>query len=508
MTGPSGEVQPGAAPAGSEGAGAAPARRARRSQAGPVRWQWQAVVAVVVVAVGVSIVSSAFPAPTAPAAPSSFDAVPVPPAGSYSSSAFCAAGTGNAASTTIFLTNSTPEVVSGVMTSVGPSPGGGSSSTVSRRVAVPALGSAAVNPAVGLPQGSTASSFVFVGGGVVADQAVSGPGGWSMAPCASQTASQWYFAGGSTRAGNTMTLALFDPAAPEAVVNVSFVTSSGVISPQAYQGLVVAPGQLVVENVGDFVQNVADVATVVTAQSGFLVSSEFQQSSQGAAAGLALRLGSPALSTVWRFAQTTTRPGGTVDFVLANPGASAATATVSVGLSAASVVPRRVVIPPLSIVVFAASGTTGLPQQIPFSVTVTSSAPMVVGREVLAAAGSPAPQWGSSSGTVTAATRWLVPGPGVPHVPGTDHAAVTSLAVADPGPSAARVEVTTLGGDRPVAVFTVAPDQVTVLGPKLLGGLAPLSVVSSQPVNVEEDAKPSGAPGVVSTTGFPLVDDG
>ena len=240
---------------------------------GPVRWQWQAVVAVAVIVVGVSLVSSAFPAPTAPGAPSSFDAVPVPPPGSFSSSAFCASGTRNAASGTIFLTNSTRVAVSGVMTSVGPSPGGGSSSAVRRRVAVPALGSAAVNPAVGLPQGSTASSFLFVGGGVVADQAVSGPGGWSMSPCASQTASQWYFAGGSTTAGNTMTLALFDPAAPEAVVNVSFLTSSGVISPQAYQGLVVAPGQLVVENVGDFVQNATGIATVVTAQSGGLVSS-------------------------------------------------------------------------------------------------------------------------------------------------------------------------------------------------------------------------------------------
>ena len=507
MTGPGGEVQPDGEPTGSE-VGAAPDRRARRIPVGPVRGQWQAVVAVVVIAVGVALVSSAFPATGAPPAPSTFDGVPVSPAGSYSSSAFCAAGAGDAASTTIFLTNSTPAVVSGVMTSVGPSPGGGSPSTVTRQVAVPALGSAAVNPAVGLRQGSTASSLLFLGGGVVVNQAVSGPGGWSMAPCASQTASQWYFAGGSTTAGNTMTLALFDPAAPEAVVNVSFVTSSGVIAPQPYQGLVVAPGHLVVENVGDFVQNAADIATVVTAQSGSLVSTEFQQSSQGAGGGLALRLGSPALSTAWHFAQTTTRPGGTVDFDLANPGASAATATVSVGLSAASVVPRRVVIPPLSIGVFNASGTTGLPQQIPYSVTVTSSVPIVVGRAALAAGGSPAPRWGSSSGTVTTATRWLVPGPGIPHVPGTDHASVASLAVADPGTSAARVEVTTLGGSRPVAVFTVAPDQVTVLGPKLVGGLAPLSVVSSQPVNVEEDATPSGAPGVVSTTGFPLVDDG
>jgi len=51
----------------------------------------------------------------------------------------------------------------------------------------------------------------------------------------------------------------------------------------------------------------------------------------------------------------------------------------------------------------------------------------------------------------------------------------------------------------------VPPGGVVVLGPKRVGGLLLLTVVSSQPVNVEEDAVPAGAPGVVSSTGFPLV---
>jgi hypothetical protein len=240
------------------------ARRVRRAPVPPVPRRWQAVVSVVLVVVVVSLVSWAFPAPAAPPAPGSADGVPVPPAGAYSSSALCAAGTGNAAATSIFLTNSTTRTVRGVMTSVGPAHGG---APVLRTVAGPGLGSTAVNPSSGLPQGSSASSFAFAGGGVVADQVVSGPGGWSTAPCASQTSSQWAFAGGSTTAGRSLTLALFDPAAPEAVVNVSFVTPGGLVTPQAYQGLVVPPGQLLVENVGDFVQNAPDIATEVTAPS-------------------------------------------------------------------------------------------------------------------------------------------------------------------------------------------------------------------------------------------------
>ena len=108
-----------------------------------------------------------------------------------------------------------------------------------RRVRVPARASLAVNPAEGLAAGSDATAFAFSGGGVVATQAASGPNGWSTAPCASRIASQWAFAGGATTAGNTLTLSLFNPAATEAVVNVSFLTEGGVIAPQQYQGLVV-----------------------------------------------------------------------------------------------------------------------------------------------------------------------------------------------------------------------------------------------------------------------------
>ena len=480
------------------------ARRTRRPPVEPVRGRTAAIVAVAVTLVVVGSIAAAAGTPAPTPAPAVADGVAVSPVGSYSSSAFCSAGTGTAATTTIYLTNSTRSAVSGVMTAVGPAGAGGTVPTVRRNVTVPALGSLAVNPAGALPAGSNASTFVFSGGGVVASQAVSGPNGWSTAPCASRIASQWAFAGGATTAGNTLTLSLYNPAATEAVVNVSFVTEEGLITPQQYQGLVVPPGQSVGENVGDYVQNAATIATLVVAQAGGLVSSEFQQWSSGATGGVSLRLGSPELSTTWRLAQTTALPQSTVDLYLANPGQAPATATITLGLSSGSVVPHRVVVPPVSIVAFAASGTPGLPQQTPYALTVTSTAPIVVGRSVEAPPGSTPPVWGSSSATTTVATRWLVPAPGTPGVPGTSGATVTSLAVANPGNSPARVVVATLGSDRPVAMFTVAPNGVAVLGPKQVRGLAALTVSASLPVDVEEDSGPSGAPGVVSSSGFPL----
>jgi hypothetical protein len=487
-------------------AGPAPrrARRDRRAPVEPVRGRTAAIAAVVATVVVVGSIAAVVGTPTPPPAPSVAEGVTVSPVGAYSSSAFCAGGTGTAASSTVYLTNSTRSAVAGVMTSVGPAATGGAVPTVRRRVRVPARASLAVNPADGLPAGSNAAAFAFSGGGIVATQAASGPNGWSTAPCAARIASEWAFAGGSTTAGNTLTLSLFNPAATEAVVNVSFLTEAGVVTPQQYQGLVVPPGQLVEENVGDYVPNATDIATLVAAQAGGLVSTEFQQVSSGATGGVSLRLGSPQLSTTWRLAQTTVLLHSTVDLTLANPGPAPASVTVVVGLASGSVVPHRVVVPPASVVDFSASATPGLPQQTPYSITLTSSAPIAVGRSVEAPPGSGPPVWGSSSATVTAATDWLVPGPGIPSAPGTPGAIVSSLAVANPGGTPARVVVATLGRSRPVAMFTVAPGAVMVLGAKQVGGLPVLTVSSSQPVDVEEDSAPSGAPGVVSSTGFPL----
>ncbi len=480
------------------------ARRDRPSPVEPERGRAAALVAVAAVALVVAVVAAVVSVPAATPAPAPTDGAVVAPAGAYSSSAFCPAGTGTAATTTVYLTNSTRRVVQGAMTAVGTPGSGGAVPTTHERVSVPPLGSLAVDPVSGLPAGSTAASFTFAGGGVVATQAVSGPAGWSTAPCPSLISSQWGFAGGSTSAGNTLTLSLYNPAAIEAVVNVTFLTESGVIAPQQYQGLVVPSGQMVDENVGDFVQGQDTIATLVDAQSGGVVASEFQQWS-GASTGMSLRAGSPSLSTTWRLAQTTVLPQSTVDVTLANPGSTPATATISLGLSSGSVVPHRLVVAPSSVAVFSASGTAGLPEQVPYSLTVTSSAPIVAGRTVEAPSGSVQPGWGSSSATVTAVPRWLVPGPGIQSAPGTAGATVESLAVANPGSSAVRVVVGTLGGGRPVAVFTVAPGRLSVLGSAQLEGLPVLTVLASGPVNVEEDSGPTGGPGVVSSAGFPMA---
>ena len=157
--------------------------------------------------------------------------------------------------------------------------------------------------------------------------------------------------------------------------------------------------------------------------------------------------GVTALSTTWRLAQTTALPQSVVTLYLANPGQAPATATVTLGLSSGSVVPHRVVVPPVSMVAFAASGTPGLPQQTPYAAHRDVDGPHRGGTVRAGAAGIPLAGVGLIGGHHHRfATRWLVPGPGVSPGPRPSPTPrVSSLAVANSG-RRLRVEVARLGG--------------------------------------------------------------
>jgi hypothetical protein len=146
-------------------------RRARRAVHLPVRGRWSAVGVVAVVVIGVAVLSAASPAPSAAPAPGTGDGVAVPPADALMSSAFCTTGGGPiGAHSTIYLTNTSTVPVRATMTSIGEANPHGVVPTVRRMLAVPATGTLAVDPATGLPAGTTATTFAFDGGGVVASQ--------------------------------------------------------------------------------------------------------------------------------------------------------------------------------------------------------------------------------------------------------------------------------------------------------------------------------------------------
>ena len=462
-------------------------------------------MAAVLILVGVGIVSLVAPPPApVPAVPAG-DGVQVAPADASLSSLFCTSGAGAdaglGATGTVVLANTRPVAVHGVMVTVAAF----STAPVQRAVTVPALGTVDVTPATGLPAGATATTFSFVGGGVTGTMVVSGPTGWSTAPCASGVSPQWEFAGGSTNNGS-LDLSLYNPTAATAVVDTSFVTTGGaVLEPQSFQGITIGPQQLVVAALGTYVQGQADVTTLVQASSGSVVATELDRISAPNGGGLALVAGTPSSADTWRFAQTTAVQGGNVTLVVGNPGASEVTANVTVGLSGATVTPRVLDIPANTVATLAVSSVAGWPLGSPYSITVSAASPIVVGRTVGSPTAAVAPQAGLTGGTTSASASWLVVGPGSPGNPLVANAGIRSLAVADPGSAPVSVTVLPLAGGRPVAMARVSGGGLVVFGSAAVGGLRPLMVEATGPVVVEADEGPTGAPGVVSASGFPVA---
>ncbi len=100
--------------------------------------------------------------------------------------------------------------------------------------------------------------MIASGGGVAVTQTVHGALGWSQSPCQSTTSAQWYFANGSSAASNVLYVSLLNPTSTPVVVDLSFLTPSGMVHPINYQGIVLPAGQVAVENVSSEVQNVGD----------------------------------------------------------------------------------------------------------------------------------------------------------------------------------------------------------------------------------------------------------
>jgi hypothetical protein len=416
----------------------------------------------------------------------------VAPAGVESAAWYCAGGTapGGEADPTVLLANTGARSVSGTVTSAS-----AGSAPSSAPVTVPARGSTEVHLT---GAADVAASVVLDGGGVGAWLRVTGPAGWSVAPCASAPAGQWYFPHGSTRTGDAMALALYNPSATDAVVDITLLTSTGgVVAPAAYQGIDVAPGSVVVENVGDHVQNDPSIAAEAVAVSGTFVAFERQTTAQPGAGGLSLVQGAPGSATTWAFAQSTDRSGGSVTYTVLNPSAQSARVSVSIGLQHGSAAPLTLSVAPQSTVRLSAGDQTRIPVDTPYSLTFASGVGIVVGREVDAPAGGSAPLVGINRAVSPGATRWLVPK--VP-APGTG---AWYLAVANVAGRPVTLTVRSLSGSGwstvPGVAGRVAPGQPVMIGPNPGSpiGTTVLEVTASGPVAVQLDAAPAGAPGVV-----------
>ena len=346
------------------------------------------------------------------------------------------------------------------------------------------------------------------GGGVVAEHFVLGPGGASVAPCASSASDRWYFADGGTTRDATELLALFNPFPEDAIVDLSFTTEAGGIEPEALQALVVPGRGLSVVNVGDHVVRRRAVSVSIVARSGRLVADRIQSYSGSAGRrGLALVLGTPSPGTLWYFPEGLVTKGVVERYQLYNPSDQEAKVELALGLEKGAAEPFDLTVPGGGRITVLANAEGRIPAEVPHSATVRSvnGVGVVVERSIDATKPSPRRGLGSTLGARQSARRWLF-------AIGLATDTVDEwLVLQNPGTHAATVSVTALADGQQLAIdglqdVRLAPGRRMAfrLGDHLRRDPLPLLVTSTEPVVAERDLYTVGGLGMSTVMGVPL----
>ncbi len=480
-------------------------------RSGP-RWPVLAVVVIAITVVSV-VVATRGSSPQGAGAGAVADPGALVSAPNAESSAWYCAGQSvgsGVAPGSLLLSNTTSHPITGSVTQV--ADGG---RPVATTVRIPARGQ--LIPTLAAPSsGSWLSQYVsLAGGGVAVTQLLHGSSGWSVSPCVSTTSSVWYFPSGTTANSDGLTVALFNPTPTPDVVDLSFVTPTGTIHPINYQGIVLGPGQLQVENVANEVQNQSTVSTVVTTRTGRMVAAEVQTFS-GKAAGLSVVPGLPQVEREWSIPQSQEASGGSSDIDVFNPGTTPENVTVHLRIASGPLAPLNKVVAPGATWVLATSGQTRIPGGALYSAQIVARGGpgVVVGRRVAAPSSAQAPQAGLANtidglGSSSPTDLWVVPPPGTTDSPVVSGAAPHQLALSNASDASARFSVYAVmpSGFRVIASGRLPAGSFATVNGSALGaaGQVPLIVRSTEEVSVSMDMAPTGNVGVVDMPGIPLA---
>ncbi len=485
----------------------------RSNRPGPSVGRFGILLLVVLVLVGVGLIDHFATVPTRGSTPPMAAAETVG-TGAESSSWYCTSSTIGAkglANGTVYATNTGSRTVVGSMTSVSDS-----GATQTTALTVPARTQIAAVPSAPLASGSwSAETLEFDGGGITVTQAVSGPNGWAVAPCASDSAEQWIFAAGSTSANNNTFIALYNPTPTPDVVDMTFVTPAGVVHPADFEGLEISPGQLQVEGIGTYVQDQSDVSTIVATRAGRVVAGQLQVISDHGVNGLALSQGQPGPEPRWDMPSSSDLQGGRTTFSILNPTGRTERVTAQAHLASGSPAAFVHLVAPNSTWVLDANEQTRIPLNASYALTVSAvgGPGVVVDRTVSAPAAAPAPQAGiaSSLGVLTSTTvsrDWVIPAPGTKAVPATAGAAPYDLSLFNPSNGTVTFTLRSMTPQGLVTILTqrlMAQGFTSIPEPQLTAA-SPYPIVASAngPLALLEDLVPAGADGAVTMPGIPL----
>ena len=354
-----------------------------------------------------------------------------------------------------------------------------------------------------------ASAIVELDGGdVVVEQAVNGPLGESVAPCASSASSTWYFAEGATTKDATEVLSLFNPFPEDAVVDLVFSTEEGQVTPQALTGLTVRGGGMVTLNVGEHVQRREAVSAVVRARTGRVVAHRLQMFDGSAGRkGMSSALGAASPGDVWYFPEGRVGEGIGERYHVFNPSPEEARVGIDLTLEQGVAEPILVTVPPETRVTVVANDEARIPKNVFHAATLRTTNEVDVVVERSFDLGPPSPLLGLAitSGARLSARQWVL-------AAGAANAQTDEYIVLfNPAAGTAHVSVTLLGDGARLPVATLGDVQV---GPgqrariRLVDHLqrdrAPLVVESSEPIVVERDLYRAGAIGASMVIGIPL----
>ena len=202
-------------------------------------------------------------------------------------------------------------------------------SPVVTAVTVAARSQASVNVKEGIESSFISTIVEILGGAGTAEQFINHPAGNSVAQCANEPATDWYFADGFTGADSLNHIVLTNPYSDSTVVDVSFVTTESTREPSRLHGFVIPPRSVVALNMADEgARNEPVVAVEVHASAGKLVVGRSQHYLGDGRLGYTMALGASGASSEWWFADGEKLEGSTEQLVILNPTRSDATLSV------------------------------------------------------------------------------------------------------------------------------------------------------------------------------------
>ena len=344
--------------------------------------------------------------------------VGVPSSDAVSTSWFCADGTSNdggRADETILVGNVSKSEAKATIT-VMP---GGDAKPVSRVIRVAPGGEEHVKVASIVATAEPGVVVEAVGGRAVVSHSLVHGGDFAVEPCARTTATDWYFAAGTTVKGSEHYLALFNPFGDDAIADVTFVTDTGVQQPDEVQGLVIPRRSRVTIAVQDLVPRQQRVAAEVHLRAGRIVAERdqiFDGSTPDAGptrTGIAVSLGATGPGREWVIPAGTSAGGATSTVAVANFSDVDTEAQVAVLLpDGQTASPQAVKVASHQVV--NVDFTNRVPVDSPYSVVVRSRSAEGDTQPVVAEALSWWPASSSSTGVAStfgpgpAARRWVV----------------------------------------------------------------------------------------------------